>query len=158
VEKTPEQAVALLADRADAREHAVERHAEQEQRMRREHQAALEDLGHDLGRARVEQLVELAVVDRAHDDRELGPARVHLVQDLERERHVGERDDDGARAREPGGAERVAPARVAVDDARAAARGLAHAVRVVVERDERDVLGLEQAREVLAAAPVAARR
>ena len=73
VKESAEQAVALLADRADPRQHAVQRHAQQQQRVRREHQAALEHLGHDFRRAGVEQAVELAVVERAHDHRQLGP-------------------------------------------------------------------------------------
>ena len=70
VEEAAEEAVALLADRADARQHAVERHADQEQRVRREHQAAFEHFRHDLGRAGLQQRIELAVVDRAHDHRQ----------------------------------------------------------------------------------------
>ena len=52
--------------------------------------------------------------------------------------------------------ERLLAPRVAVDDAAAVARRLAHALRIGVERDERDVLRFEQPREVLAAAAVAA--
>ena len=86
VKESAEEAVALVADRADARQHAVERHAEQQQRVRGEHQAALEHFGHDFRGAGVEQPIELAVVERAHDHRKLGTQLVHVMQDLERGR------------------------------------------------------------------------
>ena len=45
-----------------------------------EHQAALEHLGHHFGRAGLEQPVEVGVVERAHDHRQLGPQLVHVVR------------------------------------------------------------------------------
>ena len=75
VEEAAEQAVALLANRADPLQHAIERHAEQQQRVRREHEAAFEHLRHDLGRRpRCQQAIELGVVERAHDHRQLRAA------------------------------------------------------------------------------------
>ena len=44
------------------------------------------NFGHDFGRAGLDQAVELAVVDGAHDHRQLGPQLLHVVQDLERGR------------------------------------------------------------------------
>ena len=93
VEEAAEQAVALLADRADAREHAVERHAEQQQRVRREHQAAFEHLGDDLRRAGLEQRGRARCRRRVRTmTGSSGRSCVHVVQDLERDRRVGERD------------------------------------------------------------------
>ena len=103
VEEAAEQAVALLADRADALQHAVQRHAEQQQRVRREHQAAFEHFRHDFRRARRQQPVELVVVERAHDDRQLGPRLMRVMEDLQRHRRVRERD---RRARAPSRARR----------------------------------------------------
>ena len=120
--------------------------------MRGEHQAALQHFGHDLRRAGIEQPVELAVVERAHDHRQFRTQRVHVMQDLERGGRVRERDHHRARLGETGGDERLLAAGVAVHDGRAVAGRLAHALADRIERDERNLLGLEQPGEVLAAA------
>jgi len=69
----------------------------------------------------------------------------------------GTANEDAVRARfrDAGRHQRLAPARIAVDDARAVRR-FAHALRVGVECEVRDVLALEQPRQVLAAAAVPA--
>ncbi len=124
--------------------------------MRREHEAAFEHLRHDLGGACAEQAIELGVVERADDHRQLRPRLMSVVQDLERDLRVGKRDHHRARPGETRREERFLAPRVAVDDAAPFARGFAHALRIRIERDERDVLRFEQPREILAAAPVAA--
>jgi hypothetical protein len=48
--------------------------------VRREHQAALDDLRNHLGRAGREQLLEIGVVDGAHDRRQRRRQLVHVVQ------------------------------------------------------------------------------
>ncbi len=78
------------------------------------------------------------------------------MQNPERDGGVHERDHDGARLRESRSEQRLLPARVAIDNGRVVARRFAHALRIGVESDERDVLGLEQAHQILAAAAVAA--
>ena len=140
VEVAAQQAVARVALLLDDAEHAPHRHADQRQRMAREHQRALDRLGHDLGRAGGAQALEVGVVDRAHDDRHRRRMRLHEVQHLQRRRRVVIADDDRARARQAGGHQALQPRRVAEHDALAGGGGLAHAVGVEVERDVGDVL------------------
>jgi len=104
----------------------------------REHEAAFEHLGHDLGRAGFHQAGEIAVVDRAHDHRQVGAQRLGVMQDLHRRGCVGESDGQRLRLRQAGGNQRLAPDGVAVDDRRAAARRLAHALGIVVQRNVRN--------------------
>ena len=89
-------------------------------------------------------------------DRHRRRMRLDEVQDLQRRRRVVVADDDRAGARQARGHQALQARRVAEHDALAGGRGLAHAVGVEVERDVGDLLGLEQARQVLAAAAEAA--
>ena len=124
--------------------------------MAGEHQRALDRFRNDLGRAGGAQALEVGVVDGANDDRHLGRVRVDEVQDLQRRRRVVVADDDRAGARQPRGHQALQARRIAEDDALASGRRLAHAVGVEVEGDVGDLLRLEQARQVLAAATEAA--
>ena len=156
MKEAAKKAVALLADRANAQQHPVERHANQKQGMRREHQASFEHFGDDFGRARLQQQVELGVVQGANDDRHLGTRFVHVMQNLERRRRIGKGHHDRAGLGETGGHQRLAASRVAIDHAAAVCRCLAHTLRIGIEREKRDLLGFQQAREVLPAASVTA--
>ena len=156
VEVAAQQAVAGVALLLDDAQHAPHRHADQRERMAREHQRSLDRLGHHLGRAGGAQALEVGVVDRSHDDRNLRRVRMREVQDLQRRLRVVVADDDRCGAREPRGHQALQARRVAEHDALAGGRGLAHAIRVEVERDVGDLLGFEQARQVLAAAAEAA--
>ena len=74
------------------------------------------------------------------------------MQDLERGRRVRERYHQGARLGQPGGDQRFAPPCIAVDDAAAVRGSFAYTLGIGVERDARNLLFLEESREVLAAA------
>ena len=67
--KPAEEMVALFADCANARQDTGKRHAHQQQGMGGEHQASLQHFRHDFGGARIEQPIELGIVEGAHDHR-----------------------------------------------------------------------------------------
>mmetsp|Transcript_15007 Transcript_15007/g.58786 ORF Transcript_15007/g.58786 Transcript_15007/m.58786 type:complete len:626 (+) Transcript_15007:2270-4147(+) len=156
VEIATQQAIAAVARIARDADDAPHRHAHQRQRVRGQHEAALDGLGHDLGGTGGLELFEVAVVQRAHHHRHAGRMGLHEVQDLQRRRGVVVADDDGAGARQAGGHQALHLGGVAEHHALAGGGGLAHAVGVEVQRHVGDALSLQQPREVLARAAVAA--
>ena len=84
VEEPAQQAVVLVAHLAHAPHHAAERHADQDQRVRGEHQAGLERLGHHLGGARRGEPLEVGLVARAHDHRHRRVERVDVREHAQR--------------------------------------------------------------------------
>ena len=156
MEKTAQQAVAGIAHLAHATHHARHRHAHQHQRMAGEHQAGFERVGHDLGRSGRLQPLHVRIVERAHDHRQRRVDRVRVVQDLERGRRVRERDHQGAGARQARGDQGLAPRAVAIYHRLARGGGLAHPLRIQVQRDVAYALLLEKARQVLPGAAIAA--
>ena len=88
VEIAAQQAVALVAHLLDAPHHAPHRHAHQHQRMRRQHQAALDDLRNHFGRARGQQLFQIGVIDGTHDHRQRRLKLVDVVQHAQRGRRI----------------------------------------------------------------------
>ena len=85
-----------------------------------------------------------------------GAWRADVGQHLQRARHVEVGDDHRAGARQAGRHQRLQPRRVAEHHRVAGRGGLAHAVGVQVERHVGNAFALEHARQVLAAAAVAA--
>ena len=112
-------------------QHAIERHAEQQQRMRREHQAAFEHLRHDLGGARLRAGARCSVSSSVRTiTGSSGAQRAARGAGSSGRSGVSANVIATARAlREPGGHQRLAPRRVAVDDAAAVGGRLAHALR-----------------------------
>jgi hypothetical protein len=123
--------------------------------MRGEHQAAFEHLRDDFGGASLQQAIELRVVERAHDHRQIGALLAHVMQDFQRRGRIGKRYRDRARLVKPRGDQRFAAPCIAVDDVRPIG-GFAHALGIGIECEIRNILGLEQASEILSAAAVAA--
>ena len=98
----------------------------------------------------------MGVVDGAHHNGQLRSQLAHVAQYRHARMQIGVSDDDSLRAREPGGHQYLAATGIAVDDALAGSDRGAHALRIHVQRNEADILGVEQAREILSAAAIAA--
>jgi hypothetical protein len=127
VEIAAQQAVALVAHLLDT-PHDLRIGTPTSTSVRREHQAALDDLRNHLGRAGREQLLEIGVVDGAHDRRQRRRQLVHVVQHAQRRRRVRIRDRDGRRAMDAGREQRLAARRVAEHHRFAGRRRGAHAI------------------------------
>jgi hypothetical protein len=156
VVEAAQQPVALAAHAPDLRDHAPDRDAQHQHRVRGEHQARLERVRNDLGRARLQEALEAAVVARAHDDRQRGADFVRMVQHAQGGRDVGVGDDECRRTLHARGDERLAARGVAEDHRVAGRRGLADALGIQIERDVPDPLPLEKTREALAGPTVPA--
>ena len=103
------QAVSMLANVANAAHHAPQGDAQQHQRVRGEHQARLEGLGHHLRRARGDELVHVRVVQSADDHRQGRIERAHMMQNPKGELRIHEGNDERARARDTCRHERFVP-------------------------------------------------
>ena len=124
--------------------------------MRGEHQRAFHHFGNDFGGARFTQFVDMRVVDGAHYHRQFRPQLAHMAQHRHAGLQVGIGDDHRLRARKPCCDQHLASTGVAINHVLTGGNGGAHPLRVHVERDEADVFGIEQAREILPAAAIAA--
>ena len=124
--------------------------------MAGQHQRTLDRFRNDFGRAGRAQALEVAVIDRSHHHRHLWRTALHQMQDLQRRGRVGIADDDRACACQACGHQALQPRRIAENNALSGSRRLPHPVRVEVERDIGDLFTIEQARQVLAAAAIAA--
>lgn len=134
-EVAAQQTVTRIAHLLDPPHNAPHRHPHQHERVRREHQAALDNLRDDLRRAGCEQLFQIGIVDRAHDDGQRRFELMHVVQHTQRRGRVRVGNGHRRRAVNTGGDERFTPCRVAEHD-RLARRGRGgDAVRIEVERD-----------------------
>ncbi|OIQ75267.1 hypothetical protein GALL_430650 [mine drainage metagenome] len=102
------------------------------------------------------QCLQRAVVECAHHDRHMRRVLAHQVEDAQRRLRFGVGDDHGAGALQTRRLQGGQAGRVTVHHILPRRLGLRHAVGVEVEGDVRDVLGVEQARQVLPAAPEAA--
>ncbi len=85
-EQPPQHRIAIVADVADCLDHARYRHVEQQQHVRHQHEARFQRLRHDLRGAGLLQLLQLRVVLRAHQDRQLRAQLAHRPDDLHRSR------------------------------------------------------------------------
>ena len=102
------------------------------------------------------EFFKVVVVHGAHDHGHVGCVGAGMAQHLECTGDVEVGHDDGAGPGQAGRNQRLQARRVAKHHRIASGRGLAHAVRVEVQRHVRNALGFEHAREVLPAPPVAA--
>ena len=151
-----QQAVALRTGLADALQHTVDRHADQHQRMRSEHQAGLQRLGHDLCGTGAGQALHVALVGRSHDNGQVVPHFLDVVQHLLGQGRIADRDDDHAGPHQAGRHQRLLAPGIAIDDVLTAGRGFAHPVGVEVEGNVVDVLLGQETRQVLAVTAEAA--
>ena len=124
--------------------------------MAGQHQGAFDGLWHHFGGAGLLQLLQVMVVLRAHDHRHMRRMGAGVRHDLEGAGHVQVGDDHRAGTGQAGRHQRLQPGGVAEHHRVAGGSGLAHAVRVQVQRHVGDTFTLQHARQVLAAAAIAA--
>ncbi|MDT4861236.1 hypothetical protein FQZ97_958340 [compost metagenome] len=156
VEVALEQVVARIALVLHHADHAPHRHTHQRQCVAGQHQAGLDGFGHHLGGAGAAQLLQSRVIDGAHHHRHLGRLFVGVVQHLERAGRLDVGDHHRAGAVQAGGDQGLQARGIAEDDRIPGGSGLAHAVGIQIERHVGNAFGLQQPRQVLAAASVAA--
>jgi hypothetical protein len=101
--------VALLARVPKAAKHAIERQPQLHHGLRRQHEGALDHLGHHFGRAGFLQPRDVRVVEGAHHDRQLRTELAHVLEDRERLGRIRESDYHSGRARDGGSHEHLAP-------------------------------------------------
>ena len=155
-EKAAKQAVAFFAHAADAAQHAVKRHAQRHQRLRGQHQAAFHHFGHHFVGAGFAQQVDVGVIHGAHNHGEVGAQLLHHLQDADRGMGVGIRNHQCLGAHQAGGQQHFFFGGVAKHHGVASGGGLAHPLRVQIEGKHRDGFALQQPRQRLAAAAIAA--
>ena len=97
-EQPPQHRVPVVADVADSLDDARHRDIEQQQHVRHQHQARFQRFRHDLGGARLLQLLELRVVLSSHQDRQVRPQLAYRFDDLHRRCDFRERQDQHAAA------------------------------------------------------------
>ena len=114
--------------------------------MRSEHQTSLEHFRNDFGRACLEQAIELAVVERAYDHRQLRAHLLDVMKNLQRCSGIGEGYCDGARLCQARRQQCRPARRIAIGDTVVVGCRLVHAFRIRIEGDERDLLGLKKPR------------
>ncbi len=156
VEPVAQQSIALRARMPHPFEHARQRHAHQSQSVRGQHQRAFENFGHHLGSASLAQLFQRAIVHGAHHHRHMRRMFMHEMQDAQRRMRLDIGDDQRTRPLQAGRLQRSQPGGVAIHHVLPGGLGLRHAVGIEVERKVRNVLGVEQARQILPAAAEAA--
>ena len=156
MEETAQQAVAALTDIADAPQHALERNAHQYQRMRSQHQTRLESLRHHLRGPCRNQALQIAVIQRAHNDREAGIEFMHMMQNAQRSVRIGKGNHHCAGARDAGGNQGFPAGRITEYHLFASRRRFTHPFRIRVKRDIADLFLLEQMGQPLSRPAIAA--
>jgi hypothetical protein len=148
--------VPFFPGRTDASQDPGERQAVEHQRMRSQHQTALDHLRHDLGRASVAQPFEIGIGGGAHHDRQLGREHLDQSQQAKRTRGIVVSDHQHRRPVHTGGQQGLAPGRITIDHRLACGSRLANTVGVEIERHEGDAFGLQNMSQALAAATITA--
>ena len=137
-------------------QHTPHGHTHQRQRVAGQHQGPFNGLGHHFGGASVLQFVEVGVILRAHHHGHLRRVRTGVGQHLEGGGHVDVGHHHGTGAHQAGRHQGLQAGGVAIHHRVAGGSGLAHPVGVQVQRHVGNAFALQHARQVLAAAAVAA--
>ena len=156
VEITAQKFVARITLRLHQMNHPAHGHAHQGQGVAGQHQTALNRLRHHFGSAGGLQFFNVPVVNRAHNHRHPGCVSANIGQHLQCAGCVQVGHHHSAGTRQSGGHQRRRPDCVAKHHRLAGGGGLAHTVRVQVERNIWNVFGVEHAAQVLAATAITA--
>ncbi len=150
------QLVTFAANLAQAGKHLVQRHAEQQHGLRRQHQRAFHHLRHDLGGASRLQLLDIAVIKGPDDDRHLRPQGAHVREDGHRCVRIGKADHHRRGARQAGSGQHLLSRGVAEHHRIACSGRLLDPHRIGIQCDHRDIFLLKEAGQALAGAAIAA--
>ena len=138
MKEATQHAVTLFARVADAAQHTVKRHSQQQQRMRSQHQAAFHDFRHDLRGTGFAQAIQISIVKGAHHHRQIGPHTAHMLKYTQRQCRICRRHHQRTRAHHTRGHQNLAPRRVAKHYVLASSRSFAHPRRIGIQRDKRN--------------------
>ena len=148
-EDAAQDRIPVVADVLGGLEDLARGHVQEQQHVRDQRQAGLEDLRDHLGRASRLQRIELRVVFGAHQHRHVAAQLAHGPHDLERGLRAVERDDDDAGVIDAERTQHLGLRRVSVDHRIARLARIPDPERVEVECDVLEAVFFQHARQVL---------